>query len=76
MRLLVGKSPVVWLLTLVCLFIRRGWLGLFLAGSAILLATHAASRIVAKACGMQDQFFLVAYPILLLYGCFALITVF
>jgi protein YIPF5/7 len=54
----------------------RGWFGLFLAGAAILLATHAASRIVAKACSMQDQFFLVAYPILLLYGCFALITVF
>ncbi len=47
-----------------------------LALGAIVWATHAATRVIATACNMQDQFLLVGYPILLLYGCFALITVF
>ena len=53
-----------------------GMVGTILALASVAWATHASSRIIARACNMQDQFFLIAYPILLLYACFALITVF
>ena len=54
----------------------RGLLGIILAGVAISWATLSSTRIFSAACRMQDQRYLIAYPIFLLYGCFVLITVF
>lgn len=39
---------------------------------SILWCTHAASSIFVAVLRMSDQRFLVAYPVGLLYGCFAL----
>ncbi|KAI0958665.1 hypothetical protein AcV7_004415 [Taiwanofungus camphoratus] len=53
-----------------------GSLGYILSILSILWCTYAASGIFVAVLRMSDQRFLVAYPIGLLYGCFALLSVF
>lgn len=53
-----------------------GALGYFLSILSILWCTYAASGIFVAVLRMSDQRLLVAYPVGLLYGCFALLSVF
>ncbi|KAF8893813.1 Yip1-domain-containing protein [Infundibulicybe gibba] len=50
--------------------------GYLLSILSILWCTYSASAIFVAVLGMSDQRLLVAYPIGLLYGCFALLSVF
>ncbi|KAJ3517253.1 hypothetical protein NLJ89_g627 [Agrocybe chaxingu] len=53
-----------------------GMFGYILSTLSILWCTYAASGIFVVVLRMSDQRLLVAYPIGLLYGCFALLTIF
>lgn len=53
-----------------------GTFGYLLSIISILWATYAASGIFVVVLQMSDQRLLVAYPIGLLYGCFALLSIF
>ncbi|KAM5531655.1 hypothetical protein V8D89_014707 [Ganoderma adspersum] len=53
-----------------------GMVGYMLSTLSILWCTYAASGIFTAVLRMSDQRFLLAYPIGLLYGCFALLSVF
>ncbi|KAH8080286.1 Yip1-domain-containing protein, partial [Cristinia sonorae] len=53
-----------------------GMLGYVLSSLSILWCTYAASGIFVAVLRMSDQRLLVAYPVGLLYGCFALLSVF
>lgn len=53
-----------------------GMLGYMLSSLSIVWCTYAASGIFVAVLRMSDQRLLVAYPIGLLYGCFALLSVF
>jgi protein YIPF5/7 len=57
----------------------RGYSGAFgylLSILSILWCTYSASGIFVAVLQMSDQRLLVAYPVGLLYGCFALLSVF
>ena len=47
-----------------------------LAVVAVLWSTTASTRLFELGCGLQDQRYLLAYPIALLYSAFVLITIF
>ncbi|KAF8577935.1 Yip1-domain-containing protein [Ramaria rubella] len=53
-----------------------GLIGYFLSVISVLWCTYAASGIFVAVLRMSDQRLLVAYPVGLLYGCFALLSVF
>ncbi|EPQ57266.1 Yip1-domain-containing protein [Gloeophyllum trabeum ATCC 11539] len=53
-----------------------GFVGYLLSMLSVLWCTYAASGIFVAVLRMSDQRLLVAYPIGLLYGCFALLSVF
>ncbi|KAF8502364.1 Yip1-domain-containing protein [Russula emetica] len=53
-----------------------GMLGYMLSSLSIVWCTYAASGIFVAVLRMSDQRLLVAYPVGLLYGCFALLSVF
>lgn len=53
-----------------------GLFGFGVASICALWSTHTASRFFEKALYMSEQKYLVAYPIMLVYSCFVLITVF
>jgi len=53
-----------------------GWVGYLLSMLSILWCTYSASGIFVTVLRMSEQRLLVAYPIGLLYGCFALLSVF
>lgn len=69
-------SPIVVLAFFSILIDLRGVFGMILAAVAILWSTFTAARFFEKALNMDHHRFLIAYPVLLQYGCFALITVF
>ncbi|KAI0035557.1 Yip1-domain-containing protein [Vararia minispora EC-137] len=54
----------------------HGFLGYILSSLSIAWCTWAASGIFVAVLQMSDQRFLVAYPVGLLYGCFALLSIF
>jgi hypothetical protein len=56
--------------------VRSGMLGYVLSSLSIVWCTYAASGIFVAVLRMSDQRLLVAYPVGLLYGCFALLSVF
>lgn len=68
--------PVIALAAVSILFSLANLFGLILAAAAIGWATQAATRMFEAKLGMTEQFYLVAYPTMLLYSCFVLITVF
>jgi len=68
--------PMVGLSGLSILFALSGVLGNILAGAAVLWCTVSASKLFVTALEMKQQQFLVAYPCSLLYGGFALMTMF
>lgn len=53
-----------------------GTFGYVMSILSILWCTYAASGIFVAVLQMSDQRLLVAYPVGLLYGCFALLSVF
>ncbi len=55
---------------------KNAWLGTPLTVLAILWCTQTATRFFEAATNMREQRLLIAYPVFLLYACFALITVF
>lgn len=57
-----------------CLY--RGIIGTVLTGVCILWCSVSASKLFVTALSMDHQQVLIAYPCALLYGVFALITVF
>jgi hypothetical protein len=70
--------PVNVLAALNCfLFLKyRGIFGLILAGVTITWCTVASTRLFERSCDMRDQRYLIAYPIMLLYTSFVIITIF
>lgn len=54
----------------------KGYVGAFLAVITIFWCTFSATRCIEALLNMQEQRYLVAYPVSLLYSCFALLTVF
>ncbi len=68
--------PIVLLSALTILVSLKGTVGLFLSILSILWCTFSATRLFVMGFSMQDQRFLIAYPVFLLYACFALITIF
>jgi len=67
---MVGVSMISVIVTL------NGAFGYILTILSILWCTYAASGIFVAVLQMSEQRLLVAYPVGLLYGCFALLTVF
>jgi hypothetical protein len=68
--------PIV-LLGLLNLFVDlRGWGGHLLSPLIIIWCTLNATRLFEQALSLRHQRFLIAYPIMMLYACFALLTVF
>jgi len=68
--------PMVGVGALSVLITLDGMLGYMLSSLSIIWCTYAASGIFVAVLRMSDQRLLVAYPIGLLYGCFALLSVF
>jgi len=54
----------------------QGFSGMLLSAGAVLWCTVIATRFFEKALRMREQRWLIAYPVFLLFACFALITVF
>jgi len=67
---MVGVGAISVMITL------NGLVGYLLSVISILWCTYAASGIFVAVLRMSDQRLLVAYPVGLLYGCFALLSVF
>jgi len=70
--------PVVLLAAVSIIISLKGWLGTALSVGAILWSTYSATRLfdVKMLLRENHQFWLVAYPVVLFYACFTLITVF
>ena len=84
---MVGVSAISVLTPLKCVQMRQiqlnvshilysGTFGYLISIVSILWCTHAASGIFVAVLRMSDQRLLVAYPIGLLYGCFAQLSIF
>jgi len=67
---MVGVGAVSVMVTL------DGAIGYLLSVSSVVWCTYAASGIFVAVLRMSDQRLLVAYPVGLLYGVFALLSVF
>lgn len=68
--------PVISLAAISIIISLKGILGTLLAILAIVWSTYAAARIFDAKLGLTDQYWLIVYPISLLYSCFVLITIF
>mmetsp|Transcript_28421 Transcript_28421/g.37159 ORF Transcript_28421/g.37159 Transcript_28421/m.37159 type:complete len:238 (+) Transcript_28421:56-769(+) len=68
--------PIIGLATLGILFNLTGYFGLFLAIFTITWCTYSSTRLFEQYLSMEQQRWLIAYPIGLLYACFVLITIF
>ncbi|KAI0250376.1 Yip1-domain-containing protein [Lactifluus subvellereus] len=68
--------PMVGVGALSVIITLDGMLGYLLSSLSIVWCTYAASGIFVAVLRMSDQRLLVAYPVGLLYGCFALLSVF
>lgn len=68
--------PVIGLAALSILLSMKGVLGLILSTIVIAWSTTSATRLIDAKLHLTELYWLVAYPIMLLYSCFVLITVF
>ncbi|KAB5595119.1 Protein YIPF5 [Ceratobasidium theobromae] len=68
--------PMVGVGALSVCFVLDGAIGYLLSILSVIWCTYAASGIFVAVLRMSDQRLLVAYPVGLLYGCFALFSVF
>jgi len=68
--------PVIVLAAFSILINLKGLLGIMLSSVAIFWSTISATRLIDAKLQLQDLYWLIAYPIMLLYSCFVIITVF
>jgi len=68
--------PVIVLAAFSILINLKGLLGIMLSAVAISWSTISATRLIDAKLQLQDLYWLTAYPIMLLYSCFVIITVF
>ena len=68
--------PVIILSALDLIFELRNFMGLILSLLVVFWSTYSSSTIFVRVFSMQEQSFLVSYPIVLLYSLFVLITIF
>jgi len=68
--------PMVGVSAISVMMVLDGTFGYLLSVLSILWCTYSASGIFVAVLEMSDQRLLVAYPVGLLYGCFALLSVF
>ena len=68
--------PVIGLAALSILIDLRGTLGFILSFIVIFWSTLSSTRIFHAKLHLTEQYWLVAYPSMLLYSCFVLITIF
>lgn len=68
--------PVIILAAISIILNLQGILGLLLAAGAIGWSTLSATRLIDAKLQLTELYWLVAYPIMLLYSCFVLITIF
>ena len=68
--------PMVALSAIGIVLSLKGIAGAALSLMAVMWCAHSASKMFAAAVNMHDQRALIAYPCFLLYGVFAIITVF
>ena len=68
--------PVIGLAALSILIDLRGTLGFILSFIVIFWSTLSSTRIFHAKLHLTEQYWLVAYPNMLLYSCFVLITIF
>ena len=68
--------PVVCMAGIAVLLSLQNLLGVILSAVAIAWATHAATRLFVTKMSLNEGYFLVAYPAMLLYSAFVLITIF
>ena len=70
--------PVICLSGLAVILRLQSFLGMILALIAVMWATHAATRLFVAKMSLEWKayYFLLAYPIMLLYSSFVLITIF
>ena len=59
-----------------CLSLLRGIIGMVLAVIFVVWCSYSASQLFVVALAMDSQQLLIAYPCALLYGVFALLTIF
>lgn len=67
--------PIMVVALLNILFDMRGWVGTFVSFLCVGWCTLVSTRFFEKALQARTQRYLIAYPIFLLYACFALVTV-
>jgi hypothetical protein len=68
--------PVIFLAALATILRLRGILGLIFGGACIAWCTLSATRLIDAKLNLTEQYWLVAYPVMLLYSCFVIITIF
>ena len=68
--------PVIGLAAINIVIRLNGIIGLLLSIALIGWSTYAATRLLDAKLNLNDQYWLVVYPISLLYSCFVLITIF
>jgi len=61
---------------ILCILLYRGLIGVILTSLTVLWCSISASKLFVSALEMNHQQLLVAYPCCLVYGVFALLTVF
>ncbi len=68
--------PMVLIALMSLVFPLRGFVGLFIASLATFWCTKSASKMFVAVLHMVEQRMLVAYPVGLIYACFAMMAVF
>ena len=68
--------PVVCMSGLAVVISLQNLLGVILSAVAIGWATHAATRLFVIKMSLAEGYYLIAYPSMLLYSAFVLITIF
>jgi hypothetical protein len=68
--------PVVCMSGLAVIISLQNLLGIILSAVAIGWSTHAATRLFVVKMGLAESYSLIAYPSMLLYSAFVLITIF
>jgi len=68
--------PVTFLSGLSVILSMRGILGMLLSVGTVFWSTFSAIRMLDAKLKLLDQFWLVVYPLFLVYSCFTLITIF
>jgi len=68
--------PINFLAVVAVLINLKSYFGFLLSAVAIGWSTAASTRIFVSSCGLEEQKYLISYPIFLLYSVFTILTVF